>query len=168
MKALVLRRHGTLDDLAYDDIPVPSISPRDVLLAVRAAALNRLDLWVIEGWPALRLQLPHVLGADGAGVISAVGEEVRNFQVGDRVAVNPTLSCGVCDFCLAGRENMCDQFAILGEHVPGFFAEYAAVPARNLIPLPEHVSFASAAAAFSTDMPRAETIPKVNNRFARL
>ncbi|HSM19437.1 MAG TPA: zinc-binding dehydrogenase [Hyphomicrobiales bacterium] len=147
MKALVLRRHGTLDDLAYDDIPVPSISPRDVLLAVRAAALNRLDLWVIEGWPALRLQLPHVLGADGAGVISAVGEEVRNFQVGDRVAVNPTLSCGVCDFCLAGRENMCDQFAILGEHVPGFFAEYAAVPARNLIPLPEHVSFASAAAA---------------------
>lgn len=147
MKALVLRQHGTLDDLAYDEVPVPEIGPDDVLLEVKAAALNRLDLWVIEGWPALRLHFPHVLGADGAGIIAATGEGVHGFQVGDRVAVNPTLSCGECAFCLAGQENMCDQFAILGEHVPGFFAEYTAVPARNLIPLPEHVSFADAAAA---------------------
>lgn len=147
MKALLLRQHGSLDDLAYDDLPEPEIGPRDVLLAVKAAALNRLDLWVLEGWPALRLNFPHVLGSDGAGIIAAVGAEVRDFQVGDRVAVNPTLSCGVCEFCLAGRENMCDRFAILGEHVPGFYAEYAAVPARNLIPLPEHVPFTAAAAA---------------------
>jgi NADPH:quinone reductase-like Zn-dependent oxidoreductase len=147
MKALILRQHGTLDDLAYGDIPVPEVGPSDVLLEVRAAALNRLDLWVVEGWPALRLQFPHVLGADGAGVVAAVGADVHDYQPGDRVAVNPTLSCGICAFCLAGRENMCDQFAILGEHVPGFFAEYVAVPARNLIPLPEHVSFATAAAA---------------------
>jgi NADPH:quinone reductase-like Zn-dependent oxidoreductase len=146
MKALLLRQHGSLDDLAYDDLPEPEIGPRDVLLVVKAAALNRLDLWVVEGWPALRLSFPHVLGSDGAGIIAAVGAEVRDFQVGDRVAVNPTLSCGVCEFCLAGRENMCDRFAILGEHVPGFYAEYAAVPARNLIPLPERVPFTAAAA----------------------
>jgi NADPH:quinone reductase-like Zn-dependent oxidoreductase len=80
-------------------------------------------------------------------VIAAVGADVRGFQVGDRVAVNPTLSCGRCAYCLSGRENLCDEFKILGEHVPGFYAEYAAVPARNLLPLPEHVSFADAAAA---------------------
>lgn len=147
MKALTLRKHGTLDDLAYGEVPLPEIGPRNVLLEVKAAALNRLDLWVVEGWPALRLTFPHVLGSDGAGVIAALGEDVDHFQVGDHVAVNPTLSCGECDFCLAGRENMCDQFAILGEHVPGFYAEYAAVPARNLVPLPDHVPFATAAAA---------------------
>lgn len=147
MKALVLCRHGTLDDLAYMDVPAPEIAPDEVLLAVQAAALNRLDLWVAEGWPGLRLQFPHVLGSDGAGVITAVGSAVEGFQVGDRVAVNPTLSCGRCDYCLAGQENRCDDFKILGEHVPGFYAEYAAVPARNLLALPGHVRFAEAAAA---------------------
>ncbi len=147
MKALILHQHGSLDDLAFGDIPLPEIGPYDVLLAVKAAALNRLDLWVVEGWPSLRLRFPHVLGSDGAGVIAAVGDAVTGFQVGDRVAVNPTLSCGVCPYCLSGREHMCDRFAILGEHVPGFYAQYAAVPARNLLHLPEHVSFAVAAAA---------------------
>lgn len=147
MKALVLRQHGALDDLAYADVPVPEIAPDEVLLQVKAAALNRLDLWVIEGWPSLRLHFPHVLGSDGAGIVAAVGEAVEGFQVGDRIAVNPTLSCGRCEFCLSGRENVCDQFQILGEHVPGFYAEYAAVPARNLLALPDHVSFVDAAAA---------------------
>jgi NADPH:quinone reductase-like Zn-dependent oxidoreductase len=101
----------------------------------------------MEGWPGLRLLFPHVPGSDGAGIIAALGEDVQGFQVGDRVAVNPTLSCGRCAFCPTGRENLCDEFKILGEHVPGFYAEYAAVPARNLLPLPEHVSFADAAAA---------------------
>jgi NADPH:quinone reductase-like Zn-dependent oxidoreductase len=147
VKALILRQHGSLDDFAYGELPVPEIGSRDVLLAVKAAALNRLDLWVVEGWPSLRLSFPHVLGSDGAGVIAAAGAEVSGFQVGDRVAVNPTLSCGVCGYCLSGREHVCDRFAILGEHVPGFYAEYAAVPARNLMLLPEHVPFATAAAA---------------------
>lgn len=147
MKAVVLRQHGTLEDLAYVDLPAPEIGPDEVLLEVKAAALNRLDLWVVEGWPGLRLDFPHILGSDGAGVIVAVGEQVEGFQVGDRVVVNPTLSCGRCDFCRAGRENLCDEFKIIGEHVPGFFAQLAAVPARNLLALPDHVSFAEAAAA---------------------
>ena len=89
MKAVVLRQHGTLEDLAYVDLPAPEIGPDEVLLEVKAAALNRLDLWVVEGWPGLRLDFPHILGSDGAGVIAAVGEQVEGFQVGDRVVVNP-------------------------------------------------------------------------------
>ncbi len=147
MKAIVFYEHGTLEQVQYTDIPKPEPGPDDVLLQVKAAALNRLDLWVLEGWPGLKLKFPHIMGSDGAGIVAATGKNVRDFQVGDRVAVNPTLSCGRCHFCLTGRDNMCDHFAILGEHVDGFFAEYAVVPARNLLPLPDHVSFAEAAAA---------------------
>ena len=147
MHALVLERHGSLADLAFREVPRPQIGPDEVLLEVKAAALNGLDLWVVEGWPALRLEFPHVLGSDGAGVIAEVGANVTEFAVGDRVAVNPTIWCGECDYCQAGQENRCERFAILGEHVPGFYAEYAAVPARNLLHLPEAISFEAAAAA---------------------
>lgn len=147
MKAVVFHAHGDLDQVAVADVPVPEIGADDVLLAPRAAALNRLDLWVLAGWPALKLKLPHVMGSDGAGVVAQVGAHVTRYRVGDRVAVNPTYSCGQCDFCRSGRDHMCDQFAIFGEHLPGFYAEYARVPARNLLPLPDHVSFAHAAAA---------------------
>lgn len=147
MKAVLFSQHGTLAQVAYGDVPEPEIGPDEVLLAVRAAALNRLDLWVLAGWPGLRLKLPHVMGSDGAGVIAAVGANVTGFAIGDRVAVNPTLFCGQCPFCRSGRDNMCQSFAILGEHVDGFFADYAAVPAGNLLKLPDHVAFAAAAAA---------------------
>lgn len=147
MKAVVFRQHGDLDQVMVADMPTPEIGPHDVLLFVKAAALNRLDLWVLAGWPALKLQLPHILGSDGAGVVAQVGDQVTNFQVGDRVAVNPTYSCGQCDFCRSGRDHMCDQFAIFGEHLPGFYAEYIKLPARNLLRLPDHVPFAAAAAA---------------------
>ncbi|MCA9932273.1 MAG: alcohol dehydrogenase catalytic domain-containing protein [Ardenticatenaceae bacterium] len=147
MKALVFHEHGDLNQTAVANIPQPEIGPNDVLLQVKAAALNRLDLWVLAGWPGLNLKLPHVMGSDGAGIVAAVGADVQNVQVGDRVAVNPTVSCGQCAYCQSGRDNMCDHFAILGEHLDGFAAEYTAVPAKNLIPLPDHIPFEAAAAA---------------------
>ena len=147
MKALVLSEHGTLENVNYTEVARPAIGPHEILLDVKAAALNRLDLWVVEGWPGLRLDFPHILGSDGAGVVAEVGAEVSGFEVGDRVAVNPTVACGRCSYCLGGQEQMCEEFAILGEHLPGFYAEYAAVPARNLLKLPEHVPFETAAAA---------------------
>lgn len=147
MKALVLEEHGSLQNLAYTDVARPEIGPDEVLLEVKAAAANGLDLWVTAGWPGLKLRFPHVLGSDGAGIVSEVGERVSGVTVGDRVAVNPTVWCGECDYCRAGQEHMCRNFMILGEHIPGFYAEYAAVPARNLLPLPEDVSFEAAAAA---------------------
>lgn len=147
MQALVFEAHGDLDQVRLADLPQPTPGPDDVLLRIQAAAFNRLDLWVLTGWPSLRLKLPHILGSDGAGVVAQVGERVSQVVVGDHVAVNPTLSCGVCAFCRGGRDNLCERFAILGEHADGFMAEYVVIPARNLVRLPEHVSPVEAAAA---------------------
>jgi NADPH:quinone reductase-like Zn-dependent oxidoreductase len=147
MKAVVFHEHGSLENVTLADIPIPEIGPHDVLLEVKAAALNRLDLWVLAGWPGLNLKLPHIMGSDGAGVISAVGTAVQGFAPGDRVAVNPTLSDPDDTYSKRGFDNMSDRFAIIGEHVDGFFAEYAAVPARNLLKMPAEASFVDAAAA---------------------
>lgn len=147
MKALLFYEHGNLDRVSYADAEMPQPGPEEVLVAIRAAALNGLDLWVLEGWPGLKLKLPHVMGSDGSGDVAAVGERVTDFAPGDRVAINPSLSCGHCSFCRRGEDNLCDHFAIIGEHVDGFFAEYTAVPARNLLRLPDHVSYVDAAAA---------------------
>jgi NADPH:quinone reductase-like Zn-dependent oxidoreductase len=147
MKALVFHQHGTLDEVVYTDVPKPEIGPNDVLVQIKAAALNRLDLWVLEGWSGLKLKMPHIMGSDGAGVIEAVGSQITGFVIGDRVAINPSLSCGHCHFCGTGRDNLCEQFALLGEHKDGFFAEYTAVPARNLLKMPNEATFETAAAA---------------------
>jgi NADPH:quinone reductase-like Zn-dependent oxidoreductase len=148
MKALGFRAHGDLEQVELLDLPSPAIGPHDVLLEVHAAALNRLDLWVLEGWPGLRLKLPHVMGSDGAGIVRAVGLAVTTASVGDRVVVNPTLCNDPSDpFARLGRDNMCDDFALIGEHVDGLFAEHAAVPARNVLTLPDDVGFETAAAA---------------------
>lgn len=147
MNAIFLTQHGNLNDVHYGDVPRPEPGPNEILLEVKAAALNRLDLWVIEGWPALKLKFPHVLGSDGAGIVAQVGANVSQVAVGDRVAVNPTVGCGRCAFCRSGREHQCDSFAILGEHLPGFYADYALVPAGNALKMPPQATFEAAAAA---------------------
>jgi NADPH:quinone reductase-like Zn-dependent oxidoreductase len=147
MKAIVLRKHGSLNDVEYADVAIPEISPDEVLLQVKAAALNRLDLWVLEGWRGLNLHFPHIMGCDGSGVIAKIGRNVTGFTPGDRVSVNPTRSCGRCEFCRSGRDHMCDHFAIFGEHIPGFYAEYQAVPVRNLLKLSGNITHDLAAAA---------------------
>ena len=147
MKAIVFTEHGTLDNVTYTDVDEPTVGPNDVLIKVGAAALNRLCLWVLGGWPGLNLKLPHIMGSDGAGTIAALGSNVTGWQIGDRVAVNPGVSCGTCSYCQMGRENMCDSFKVIGEHLPGFAAEYASVPARNLVKMPDDATFADAAAA---------------------
>ncbi|VAW33462.1 Alcohol dehydrogenase [hydrothermal vent metagenome] len=147
MKAVVFYEHGSLDNVQVADVPKPQIAPNEVLLEVKAAALNRLDLWVLAGWPGLNLKLPHIMGSDGAGIIAQIGSNVTDFSVGDRVAVNPTLGNDSDYFGRRGLDNMSDNFAILGEHVDGFFAEFTAVPARNLLKMPENSLFIEAAAA---------------------
>jgi NADPH:quinone reductase-like Zn-dependent oxidoreductase len=147
MKAIVLQQHGTLADVAYIDVPRPEVGPDEVLIEIKAAAVNRLDFWVSEGWPGLRLAFPHIMGCDGSGIVAEVGRNVTDFAIGDRVTINPTRHCGHCEYCLSGRDHMCDHFAIFGEHIPGFYGEYQSVPARNLVKLPDHVSFEIAAAA---------------------
>ncbi|MCS6963662.1 zinc-binding dehydrogenase [Thermoflexus sp.] len=147
MKAIVFYRHGDPDVLEAAELPTPHPGPGEVLVRVRACAMNHLDLWVRRGIPSLRLEMPHILGSDVAGVVAEVGPEISGIEVGDRVVVNATLSCGQCEFCLRGEDNRCRQGGILGEHVRGGYAEYVVVPARNLLKLPEGFPFEEAAAA---------------------
>lgn len=118
-----------------------------MLVRLKAAALNRLDLWVRDGWPGLKLQYPHIPGADGAGEVAALGEGIQRWSVGDRVVINPNLSCGTCQYCLAGMDNRCINWGLLGETRRGTYAEYIAVPARNLLHLPDGFGEHEAAAA---------------------
>lgn len=147
MRAIVFHEHGTLENVQLATVPEPVPGPGELLIQVEAAALNRLDLWVLEGLPGLKLKLPHVMGCDGAGTIAAIGPEVDGWAVGDRVAVDPTVGCMQCVYCRRDGWHRCRSMAVLGEHLPGFYAEYAVVPARNAIRLPDHVPFATAAAA---------------------
>ena len=145
MKALAIDGYG-LDRVAVTDVDDPSPGRGEVVVAVRAAALNHLDLWTLFGDLRIEHSFPHVLGADGAGEIAAVGEDVTGLRVGDRVLINPALSCGACEFCRAGEQSQCTTFRMLGEHVAGSFAELVKVPARNVFPVPQHLSFEEAAA----------------------
>lgn len=137
MKAVYFHRHGGLDVLEYGELPTPIPAPGRVLVHLKFAALNRLDLWVREGWPGLKLEYPHIPGADGAGEVAAVGPGVVDWQVGERVVINSNLGCGRCEYCLAGMDNRCRSWQLLGEHVRGTYAEFVAVPAGNLLRLPE-------------------------------
>jgi NADPH:quinone reductase-like Zn-dependent oxidoreductase len=106
-----------------------------------------MDLWVREGWPGIRLAYPHISGADGAGEVAALGQGVTGWSVGDRVVINPSLHCGECEFCIAGDDNLCSRWALLGETVRGTLAEYVTIPVRNLLLLPSGFDEHRAAAA---------------------
>ncbi|MEO8349832.1 MAG: alcohol dehydrogenase catalytic domain-containing protein, partial [Acidobacteriota bacterium] len=144
MKAVFFRRHGGNEVLEYGDWPDPQPGPGEVLVGIRAAALNRLDLFVRDGIPGV--PLPQVPGADGAGIVEATGEGVSGLTGGDRVLIQPGLYCGECEFCRSGEQCLCVKFRIVGEHGPGTFAEKAVVPAVNLFPIPGGLSFEQAAA----------------------
>ena len=128
-------------------MPTPHISaPDQVLVRVTAGALNRLDLFVAEGLPGVRYSFPHVVGSDGAGTVHEVGSAVREYRPGDRVMVNPTVSCGECLACGAGEESLCTRLRVLGEHCSGTIAEYIVLPAGNLARVPEGMPWPEAAA----------------------
>lgn len=146
MKAVFIREHGSLDQIEYGDIETPRAEPGQVLVKTRAAALNHLDLFVLEGLPGLKLEMPHVLGSDGAGDVETVGEGVTRFSPGEPVMLNAVLACGQCEFCVEGEQSLCVRLALVGEHTRGTYAEYFAVPEGNLEKIPEGVPFQEAAA----------------------
>jgi NADPH:quinone reductase-like Zn-dependent oxidoreductase len=147
MKAILFDKHGGPEVLQYADFPTPEPGAGQVLVKLQAAALNRLDLWVREGWPGIKLEYPHIPGADGAGEIAVLGEGVTSWRVGDKVVINSNLSCGSCPACLKGMENLCQDWHLLGETVRGTYAEYVAVPAENLYAMPTDFNPHIAAAA---------------------
>lgn len=146
MRAVRLHQHGGSDVLVYEQAPDPVPGPGRVLVRVRACAMNHLDIHVRRGIPGMTLPLPHILGSDVAGEVAVVGPGVTDCKPGDTVVVNPGVSCGHCEACLSGDDNLCRQYSILGEHIPGGYAEFVAVPAANVLPKPARLSFPEAAA----------------------
>ena len=146
MQAVLFREHGDRSVIDYGPFPDPEPGPGEVLVDVKAGALNHLDVWTRGGLPGLDLELPHVPGSDMAGEVVSVGDRVTRFSPGDRVALAAAVSCGDCEFCRHGEPSMCVDFEIIGEHRRGVHSELAAVPEDNLVPVPEGVPWEIAAA----------------------
>jgi NADPH:quinone reductase-like Zn-dependent oxidoreductase len=146
MKAVLFQQHGGPDVLRLDRVPDPEFKPSEVLIEVRACALNHLDVWVRNGLPGIKIPLPHILGNDVAGVVRETGSLVTWVKAGDEVMLQPGVSCGHCAECLAGRDNMCDDYDIIGSRRDGGYAELLAVPGVNVILKPQNLSWAEAAA----------------------
>jgi NADPH:quinone reductase-like Zn-dependent oxidoreductase len=146
MQAVIIRAHGDLDALRFESLPDPTPAPDEVLVAVKAVGLNHLDVWVRRGVPGHSFPLPLIPGCDFAGEVVAVGSAVRGVSVGERILAAPGISCGRCIQCARGDDNLCKEYGILGETVNGGCAELATLPRRNVIPVPEGMSFTDAAA----------------------
>jgi NADPH:quinone reductase-like Zn-dependent oxidoreductase len=150
MRGLTIDAHGGLEQLRVrDDLPVPAIERADeVRVRIRAAAINRLDWWVLNGIPGVKIHPGWVVGSDGAGEINAVGSDVRGLNVGDHVILNPGVvdrSC-TCEYCADGDQPLCLTYRVLGEHRHGTIADYVVLPAANVRTIPKSISFETAAA----------------------
>jgi NADPH:quinone reductase-like Zn-dependent oxidoreductase len=152
MKAVLFHQHGAPEVLQYTDFPTPEPTAGEALIRIRAAALNRMDVFVRNGWAGLKLEMPHINGADGAGEIIGFGEnttkeEIGELGIGDRVAINANLGCGECEFCKSGKDNLCKHWHLLGETIRGTYCEYICLPIRQLYKLPNDFDFHKSAAA---------------------
>jgi len=147
LKAVRIHEHGGVDKLRYEEAENPRISsPNEVIVKLRAASVNHIDIWVRLGATGIAIPMPHILGGDGAGVIFEVGGEVSNVRPGDAVCLYLFSGCGQCEFCLSHRDFMCVYVRALGERLDGTYAEYVRLPAENCFPIPAGMSFAEAAA----------------------
>ena len=146
MKAAIFHKHGGPEVLEYADVPEPRIRANEVLVEVKACALNHLDIFARGGLPGIEIPLPHILGNDIAGVVREAGELVTWVKPGDEVMVQPGVSCGHCEFCLSGQDNLCREYDIIGYRRNGGYAELVAVPGVNVLPKPAQLSWEEAAA----------------------
>lgn len=146
VKSIRFHTFGGTEVLQYEDAPKPAAGPNDVLVNLKAAALNHLDLWVRSGAREKNIPLPHIPGSDGSGIIAEVGSAVDWLKPGDPVLISSGLSCGRCEMCLAGRDNLCRFYRVLGVREDGTYAEYLKIPAVNCLPIPAGLEFHEAAA----------------------
>lgn len=147
MKAIRIHEHGGIDTLRYEDAPDPRITSfKDVIVNLEAAALNHIDIWVRMGVTGMKIPMPHILGADGAGVVVEVGSEVKSVKGGDKVCLYSFTGCGECEFCLSDRDFMCIRVRSLGERLDGTYAQYVKVAPENCFPIPSYMTFDEAAA----------------------
>jgi NADPH:quinone reductase-like Zn-dependent oxidoreductase len=146
VKATIFKQHGGPEVLEYADLPEPIVHANEVLVEVKACALNHLDIFVRNGMPGIDIPLPHILGSDVAGVVREVGELVTWVNAGDEVMVQPGVSCGHCQACLNGQDNLCREYDMIGYRRNGGYAELVTVPGVNIIPKPPMLSWEEAAA----------------------
>jgi NADPH:quinone reductase-like Zn-dependent oxidoreductase len=138
LKAVLLHEFGEINKLKYEEFPIPEPGEDEVLIKVNAVALNHLDLFIRQGIPGLKLKMPHILGSDISGTVEGgKGIEKTGLYEGQKIVVDPGLSCGVCEFCCSGEISLCHKYAIIGEHKRGGYAEYVTVPVENVVPIPE-------------------------------
>lgn len=148
MKAVLLHEFGGINTLQYGEFPIPETEDNEILIKVHAVALNHLDLFVRQGIPGLKLEMPHILGSDISGTVEGGKRiEKHGLQIGQKIIVDPGLSCGVCEFCCSGEISLCHKYAIIGEHMRGGYAEYVAVPAENVVPVPDSATLTMVEAA---------------------
>jgi len=139
--------YGGVEQLFYEDADEPTLAePNEVIVKLRAAAINHIDIWNRQGATGMPIRMPHILGADGAGTIAEVGARVSNVKVGAPVCLYPPTGCGECEFCLTDRDYMCIRLRALGERLEGTYAEYVKITAANCFPIPAGYSFEEAAA----------------------
>jgi NADPH:quinone reductase-like Zn-dependent oxidoreductase len=146
MHAVRFHEHGDIEVLKYEEAPEPKIQADEVLVKVKACALNHLDLWVRQGVSDWKLQLPHIEGSDVSGEVAEVGSQVKRVKAGARVLLYPGISCGQCEMCFKGLDSACRSYTVLGVFVDGGYAEYVKAPEVNVIPIPGGLSFDEAAA----------------------
>jgi NADPH:quinone reductase-like Zn-dependent oxidoreductase len=144
LKAIVINEHGGTEVMKFTDFPDPEIGPGEVLVEVKACALNHLDLWVRRGLPGIDFKFPHILGCDVSGVVKEVGQNVTNVKPGDSILVSPGVSCMHCEKCLSGQDNLCRFYHIVGYARPGGYAQYLKIPSVNALPIPGKLSFEEA------------------------
>lgn len=147
MKAIVFHQHGGPDVLRYEDVPDPIPGHNEVLIEVRATSVNHIDIFLRKGMPGVKVHLPKIPGADAAGIIRETGAGVTGLRPGQRVTINPGISCGHCEFCASGFASQCVSYQIIGEHSDGAYGQLLKVPAQVVLPIPDSLSFEEAAAA---------------------
>ena len=147
MKAVVFKQHGGPEVLEYTTVPDPKPARGEVLIEVKAASINHLDMFLRRGMPGIKIPFPKIAGSDAAGIIRELGEDVSGLSTGQRVTINPGISCGRCEFCAAGFASQCLSYAMVGENRDGTYAELLTVPAHIVLPIPDSLSFEEAAAA---------------------
>src|SRR5213594_3822287 len=147
MKAVVFDKHGGPEVLRCQEVPEPAAGPGEVVIAVKATSINHIDIFLRRGMPGVKVPLPKIIGSDAAGVIREIGPEVSGLRIGQRVTINPGISCGHCEFCAAGFGSQCLTYAMVGENTDGAYAQLLKVPSHIVLPIPDSISFEDAAAA---------------------
>jgi NADPH:quinone reductase-like Zn-dependent oxidoreductase len=166
MKAIRFHVFGDAGVLRYEEIEKPYLTHEEVLVQVKSAALNHLDIFIRSGTREKNIPLPHVPGSDGAGIVAETGSSVTHVKAGDRVVISPGIGCGKCSYCLGGRENLCARFHVIGTLEDGTYAEYVKVPSRNVVPIPDNMTFGEAAAfalVFTTAWHMLITLAKIKS-----